>query len=317
MARSYPYGKVPSSKGTIVSERFEKPMVDCGYCSAQMAARTSRAGVSSNGKTEGHKMRGSAGRPHWNGSNSTELRRGLDNVLNVNVNGISKGDVLSRVKQGFGVVVSLTYTSLPGYLKTQLGDFGHSVFVFAHRVEGGRDYVGWFDPLYEQGSQATWARWTDVDQALWSTGHNTTTKKYVPPAPIPPSPPTTSAEEDIVTTPAIPKQVSVPKNANMYTYSDFRADPANIIDIDPPRKMPLAGYTKAGDLAVGFVPASGTPPATLTIKYMRKGDATVIAYPPPPAVPGEPTPEQVLAVRKVEYKRVTEGSMVSFPDPPK
>jgi hypothetical protein len=317
MARSYPYGKVPSSKGTIVSERFERPMVDCGYCSAQMAARTSRAGVGTNGKTEGHKMRANAGRPHWNGSNSVEIRRGLDNVLNVNVDGIEKAAVLSRVKQGFAVVISITYTSIPSYLKTQVGDFGHSVMLFAHRVEGGRDYVGYFDPLYEQGSQATWARWTDIDQALWSGGHNTTTKKYVPPPPPVQPPPTTSAEEDIVTTPTVPKQVSVPKGANMYTYSDFRADPANIIDIDPPRKMPLAGYTKAGDLAVGFVPASGTPPTNLTVKYMKKGAAPIGNYPPPPAVPGEPTDAQKLAIRKVEYQRVTTGSIIQHPEPPK
>ena len=226
MARSYPYGKVPSSIGTIVSERFERPMVDCGYCSAQMAARTARAAVGSNGKTEGHKMRANAGRPHWNGSNSTEIRRGLMNVLKVDVDGIEKSAVLGRVKAGYAVVISITYTSLPGYLKTQLGDFGHSVTLRGHRVEGGRDYVGWFDPLYEQGSQATWARWTDVDQALWSTGHNTTKVKWVPPPPPVQPPPTTSAEEDIVTTPTVPKQVNVPKGANMYTYSDFRADPA-------------------------------------------------------------------------------------------
>lgn len=315
MARSYPYGKVPSSKGTIVSERFERPMVDCGYCSAQMAARTSRAGVGSNGKTEGHKMRGSAGRPHWNGSNSTEIRRGLANVLNVDVNGISKGDVLSRVKQGFGVVVSLTYTSLPGYLKTQLGDFGHSVFIFAHRVEGGRDYVGWFDPLYEQSSQATWARWTDVDQALWSTGHNTTTKKYVPPTPPPPSPTTGSTEEDYVTTPLVPKQVAVKTDAWLYVKSDLSTNDKNV-KVNPGRDMPLAGYTKAGDYAVGYKPSSN-PPANLTVMYLKKADGTLKNYvaPTPPAT--GPTPEQTLLIRKAEYKRTTEGSMVSFPDPPK
>jgi hypothetical protein len=315
MARSYPYGKVPSSKGTIVSERFESPMVDCGYCSAQMAARTARAGVGTNGKTEGHKMRGSAGRPHWNGSNSKELRAGLDNVLNVDVDGIDKAAVLARVKQGFAVVVSLTYTSIPSYLKTQKGDFGHSVMLFGHRIEGTTNFVGYFDPLYEQGSQASWAKWTDIDQALWSTGHNTTKVKYVAPPPRPTSPTTTATEEDYVTTPLVPKQVSVPTGKWLYVYSDFRTHDKNV-KVDPGRKMPLAGYTKAGDLAVGYKPSSN-PPTNLTVMYLKKADGTVISYPPPPAVPSEPTEAQKSAIKKAEYQRVTTGSVIQYPDPPK
>ena len=315
MARSYPYGKVPSSKGTIVSERFERPFVDCGYCSAQMAARTARAGVSTNGKTEGHRIRSNAGRPHWVGSNSRELRNGLMGALNVNVDAIDKALILSRVKQGFAVVVSLTYTTLPGYLKTQLGDFGHSVMLFAHRSEAGRDYVGYFDPLYEQGTQATWARWTDIDQALWSGGHNTTKVKYVPPTPPPTPPPTTATEEDYVTTPIVPKQVSVPTDKWLYVYSDFRSDPKNI-KVSPGRHMPLAGYTKAGDLAVGYKPSSN-PPAVLTVMYLKKADGTVVSYPPPPPLPSEPSDAQKLVIKKAEYHRVTTGSIIQYPEPPK
>jgi hypothetical protein len=181
MPRSYPYGKVPSSIAVVVSERFERPMVDCGYCSGQMVLRSTRAGIGADGKIEGHVIRAKGGRPHWAGNTSSELRQGCANAYGVNLLGISKEAVLARVRQGYAVAVSLTYRQLPSYLKVQVNDFGHCVMLKGHRVTDGVTYVGYFDPLYEQGSQGSWARWSDVEPALWSTGHSTNTTKYVPP----------------------------------------------------------------------------------------------------------------------------------------
>lgn len=177
MPRSYPYGKVPTSKGTVISERFERPMVDCGYCSTQFAARTARSGVSSKGSVEGHRIRSLGGRPHNAGSNAAEERVGVKRALNVTLTGITKRAVLARVKQGFAVTIALQYARLPSYLKVQTNDFGHKVTLYGHRTSGTTSYVGFFDPLYGQASQGTWARWVDIDQALWDSGHNTTTVK--------------------------------------------------------------------------------------------------------------------------------------------
>jgi len=174
MARSYPYGKVPSSVGTVISERFETPMVCCGYCSTHFAMRAAKAGFSSNGKLEGHKVRSSGGRAHNAGSNAGEERLGAKRAYGVVLTGITTGAVLARVKAGYAVTIAISYAKLPGYLKVQSNDFGHKVTLKGYRSGG---YVGFFDPLYSQGSQGTWAKWTDIDQALWSSGHNTTTTK--------------------------------------------------------------------------------------------------------------------------------------------
>jgi hypothetical protein len=177
MPRSYPYGKVPSSVGTVISERFETPMVDCGYCSTQFAARASRTGISSNGKVEGHVIRARGGRAHNAGSTSAEQRLGVRRGFNVTVTGITKSAILARVKQGFTVTVSLQYVKLPAYLKVQTNDFGHCVALKGYSGSGGGVLIGYFDPLYLQGSQGSWARWADLQKAIWDSGHNTTTVK--------------------------------------------------------------------------------------------------------------------------------------------
>jgi hypothetical protein len=312
MPRSYPYGKVPTDIGIVVTEKVEKPLVCCGYASAQMVARTARAGVGTNLKTEGHRIRSLGGRAHWNGSNAGELRVGLKKALSVTVTGITKAAVLARVKQGFGVTISIQYIKLPAYLKVQTNDFGHSQMLRGYRSEGGYDYVGVFDPLWDQGSQGTWARWVDIDQALWDGGHNTATTKYVPPKPPPVTPPTGSTtEDDYVTTPAKPMQVDVKANAWLYVKSDFSSNAGNI-QINPARDMPLAGYTAKGDYAVGYEPSSNVP-TNLKVMYLKKADGTLKPYPPTQSAP---TPDQVLAIRKAEYKRVTDGSIIQPPKAP-
>lgn len=318
MARSYPFGKVPASVGTVITESFERPMVDCGYCSTQFATRTARAGVSSNGKSEGHRIRALGGRAHWAGSNASEQRVGAKKALNVDMTAIRKTAVEARVKQGFAVTISLQYIRLPSYLKVQTNDFGHCAVLFGHRVENGVTYIGYFDPLYAQGSQGTWTKWADIDQALWDSGHNTTVKKYVPPTPPvkpPVTPPTgSSTEDDYVTTPSKPMQVDVPKGKWLYVYSDFRTDNGNV-QIDPARDMPLAGYTKGGDYAVGYEPSSNVP-TNLKVMYLKKADGTLKPYPPPVAPPSAPTKEQIKAIRTAEYERVTRGSIIQPPPIP-
>jgi hypothetical protein len=175
----YRYGKVPATILTVTSETVERPYVCCGYSSAQMAARTAKAGVSADLKHEGHAVRSRSGRPHNAGSNPTELRNGLRAALGVDVDSIAKSAVPGRLRGGYAVVAALDYGPLPEYLKVQGGNFGHSVCLFGWREDG--NYAGYFDPLWPQGAQGAWAKWSDIDQALWSSGHNTTKPKYVPP----------------------------------------------------------------------------------------------------------------------------------------
>jgi hypothetical protein len=113
----------------------------------------------------------------------------------------------------------------------------------------------------------------------------------------------------------VPKLVAVKTDAWLYVKSDFSTNDKNV-KVSPGRDMPLAGYTKSGDLAVGYKPSSN-PPANLTVMYLKKADGTVKNYPPPPPVPSEPTEAQKLAIRKVEYQRVTTGSIIQYPAPPK
>lgn len=177
MARSYPYGKVPSKYGTVISERFERPMVCCGYCSAHFACATAKAGLSRNGKTEGHRIRAKGGRAHNAGSNSGEWVKGAKLGLNVTLQGITEAAVLARLKAGFAVTVTIRYAKLPAYLKVQTNDFGHAVTLYRHRVSGTTSYVGVFDPLWTQGSQGTWAKFSHLRDAMYSNGHVTTTVK--------------------------------------------------------------------------------------------------------------------------------------------
>jgi hypothetical protein len=164
--------------GTVISERFEAPMVCCGYCSTQFAARAAKSGISSNGKVEGHAIRKAGGRAHNAGSNAGEERTGAKKALSLTLTGINKSAILARVKAGYTVTVSVRYQKLPSYLKVQSNDFGHKISLKSFRMgKDGRHYLGFFDPLYQQGSQGTWAKWIDIRDAIYDTGHNTTITK--------------------------------------------------------------------------------------------------------------------------------------------
>jgi hypothetical protein len=177
----YRYGKVPATILTVTTETTERPYVCCGYCGAQMLARTAKAGVGSDMKHEGHAIRRAAGRPHNAGSNATELRNGLRQALGVTVESVSTSGILARLRGSYAVTVSLEYSRLPEQVKVQGGSFGHTVCLFGYRKDGSTEFVGYFDPLWPQGAQGAWVRWTDIDQALWSSGHLAGTTKVPPP----------------------------------------------------------------------------------------------------------------------------------------
>jgi hypothetical protein len=183
----YRHGKVPATVLSVTTETSESPYVCCGYCSAQMAARTARAGVSADMKREGHAIRSKGGRRHNAGSTSAELLKGLDLALHVDVDPVSPSSIPGRLRAGYAVTVSLDYAELPEGLKVQGGSFGHSVCLFGWRADG--ELAGYFDPLWPQGAAGAWWPWAELRRALWSSGHNTTKTKVPPPAPPrPPAP---------------------------------------------------------------------------------------------------------------------------------
>jgi hypothetical protein len=222
----------------------------------------------------------------------------------VDVDEVSKGSVMGRLRAGYAVVASISYGSLPEYLKVQGGDFGHSVTLRGYRKDGSTEYIGYFDPLWPQGSQGAWTKWSDIDQALCSSGHNTTKVKYVPPTP-PVTPPPTSGGTEVKSTPRTPKVVHVPKGQYLYVKPDLSANSSNV-QVDPGRDMPLAGYMPDGTLAVGYLPTAN-PPAALTIMYAPK---TLTVKDVAPTHTG-PTPEETLAIKRAEYDRVTSGAKVT------
>ena len=311
MARSYPYGKGPASWATVITESFERPMVDCGYCSTQFASRTARAGISANGKSEGHRIRALGGRAHWAGSNASEQRVGAKKALAVDFVAITKAAVVARVKQGFAVTVALQYIKLPSYLKVQTNDFGHCSTLYGARTEGGVVYLGYFDPLYAQGSQGTWTKWADIDQALWDGGHNTTVKKFVAPTPPKPSEPDemrnfsvlpgTEGQHGSVTVRTDQKDI-----AYMHLTDGSLHGIAGGTIKKPAYPIRLAEPINAGpgDRQTGFL--FGDPPSFLMA-------ANVVFT---PAAAGGPTPEQRLTIRKAEYERVVRGSIIQPPPIP-
>jgi len=179
---NYAYGKVtdlhPDLK--VTTETTETPYVCCGYCSAAMACRTARTGLSSSMGSTAHGIRNAGGRPHDNGNNASELRTGSKEAHNVTLKSIAISEIPNRLRDGFAVTVGLQYAELPDYLKVQGNDFGHACCLFGWKESG--DYVGFFDPLWPQDARGAWAKWSDVKSALWSDGnHSTTTVKLSEP----------------------------------------------------------------------------------------------------------------------------------------
>lgn len=177
----YRYGKVTGTYPAlrVISERSESPMVCCGYCSAHMAASTAKAGLSTQMTNEAHAIRREGGRPHNYGSRASELREGTKAALGVTLLSVAIADIPDRLRKGFAVEAAIQYADLPGWLKVQTNDFGHSVTLFGW--DEANDRAGFFDPLWTQGASGAWVPWGSVKAALWENGnHNTTTVKRVP-----------------------------------------------------------------------------------------------------------------------------------------
>jgi len=171
----YTYGKVTGLTPdlTVVSERGESPFVCCGYCSAHMAARTAKNGLSTSMFNEAHDIRSAGGRPHDNGNNASELRTGAKEALGVTLSSISRDGIPERLRTGHAVTVGLDYDELPSHLKVQGGVFGHAACLFGWKEDG--DYVGYFDPLYDQGARGALVPWSQLKPALWGDGNHSTT----------------------------------------------------------------------------------------------------------------------------------------------
>jgi hypothetical protein len=173
---------------TVTTETTESPYLCCGYCSAQMALRTAKRGISDRMQNEAHAMRRVAGRPHPAGSNLTELKNGALRVAGVTLDWVSIADIPARLRAGYAIVVQSQYARYPSYLKVQSNDFGHAVCLYGWKAP---DLVGFFDPLWHQGTAGAWAKWDEVRPALWNQRHLTTVTKAAPaPAPTPTPTPT-------------------------------------------------------------------------------------------------------------------------------
>jgi hypothetical protein len=185
----YSFGKVTGLTPDlmITTETTESPYVCCGYCSAAMACRAARTGLSDLMANTAHPIRSQGGRPHDNGSRASELRAGAKQAHNVTLEALARDEIPDRLRAGYAVVCNLDYAELPGWLKVQSGSFGHSVCLFGWRESD--DCVGFFDPLWGQDKRGAWAPWGSVKPALWADGeHSGTVKKLSPPSPPEPAP---------------------------------------------------------------------------------------------------------------------------------
>jgi hypothetical protein len=199
---SFPYGTVSGLTPDlrVITEVGETPYVCCGYCAAHMACWTAEEGLGTSMFDEAHEIRIAGGRDHNSGSNATELRNGAARALDIELEAIATSEIPDRLEAGYAVAASLDYADLPEYLKVQGGNFGHGVTLYGARDE----LVGYFDPLWPQGAAGAWARWSDLEPALWSDGnHSTTLTRWA----------TASLEED-----------EMPINAAPNLATDQRAD---------------------------------------------------------------------------------------------
>lgn len=172
----YKYGKVDGSL-RVVSETTETPYVCCGYCSAHMASLTARDGLSDVMQHEAHAIRSLGGRAHNNGNNAQELRDGAAEAVGVTLSAIAIDEVPDRLRAGYSCAISLQYAKLPDYLKVQNGDFGHAVCLYGWQED--EELVGFFDPLWPQGADGSWAKWADVKRAMWGDGNHSTTVRII------------------------------------------------------------------------------------------------------------------------------------------
>jgi hypothetical protein len=305
---NYLHGKVVSPIGlTVITETREKPWVCCGYCSAHMACWTAKEGVSKDMFQEAHDIREAAGRPHPAGSKASELKAGAKAAVGVTLETVSKLNIPTRLREGYTVVVSLQYAQLPGYLRNQTNDFGHSAVLHGWR-EG--NVVGFYDPLWAQGAQGAWAPWEDIDQALWDSGHLTTVVVRE------------SGDTELAINTSGAGGVTTGKHARILRdtglYEEATGD-GRLATGKTGYKYDYVGvplgasrYAVIVNTAIPYNDGVVRP----TILYINKVDAVIESKPDAP----EDCADDVLAARKAEYTRVKAGTTyvttLKFPPAP-
>jgi hypothetical protein len=169
----------------FASERESGHWIDCSTCSAAMAAHWHDPSVAATLATA-HAIRSAVPLPHSGGLTPAQVKTGLQKALHVTADSISKADIPTRLAHNYGIIVPLNAGSLPAHLRRWQPSFagGHSVFMCGRNSAG---KFGWFDPLAPAGYSGEWVNWSDVDQAIWSSGA-LCLPKYVAPARPAPAP---------------------------------------------------------------------------------------------------------------------------------
>jgi hypothetical protein len=297
---NYLHGAVESTPLplTVITETVESPYVCCGYSSAHMACWTAKNGLSMDLRKEAHAIRAKGGRPHNAGSKASELRAGAKAALGITLADVAKKDIVDRLREGYAVVASIQYGQLPDWLKVQSNDFGHSVTLYGWRAG---DRVGFFDPLWRQRAKGAWAPWTDIDQALWASGHSTTTVQRT-------------------VAPTGDTELSINTSGN-----DLTSAKRVVINVDTDIFKEASGANRIATAKKGYsYPYIGNPQnasryAALiqtgliyedkvvrpTVLYVEKADAKVEAAPP---VPSACSPEELLKAKQEEYDRIKAGA---------
>jgi hypothetical protein len=168
----------------FASERESGHWIDCSTCSAAMAAHWHDPSVHATLSTA-HAIRSAVPLPHSGGLTPAQVKTGLQKALRVTADYISKGDIPNRLAHNYGIIVPLTAGSLPSHLRRWQPSFagGHTVFMCGRNSSG---KFGWFDPLAPSGYSGEWVNWSDVDQAIWTSGVLVLPKYVAPARPAPP-----------------------------------------------------------------------------------------------------------------------------------
>lgn len=168
------------------SERESGPWIECSTCSAAMAAHWHKPSVDATLATA-HRIRSAAEKPHSGGLTPAEVKEGLHDALGLNAAYVAKSDIPAKVRAGYAVIVPLNAGSLPSHLRRWQPNFagGHSICLVGVSSSG---KFGWFDPLAPAGYSGEWVNWSDIDQAVWSSGALALPKYVAPPAPPAPAP---------------------------------------------------------------------------------------------------------------------------------
>jgi hypothetical protein len=277
---SAPYGRVAGLDPplAVISETAETPYVCCGYCAAHMACWTAEPDLSASMFHEAHAIRSAAGRGHNAGSNASELRNGARDALGITLEAVAVSEIRGQLGAGLAVAVSLDYADLPDYLKCQGGSFGHGATLYGYQPA--QDLVGYFDPLWPQGSAGAWARWSDLTPSLWSDGNHSTTLTSWGTAPggddvaIKAAPNLTTGQRADV-----PQGLEFFADANLRDRLGAMAKPSTLWVVGAPIGESVAGGSRAVMVTTGS--AYGDGGSYPTIVYVAADEIDPYSVPPP------------------------------------